>query len=154
MRAKVVKGIKWVSILAAIAAIVFFGIRVYDIQRGPALARWHTYVPHELRAKELDAADWRQYLAEEARMFESVRTEVTQKLDPNERVPLNRYFEGSPIYPAHFSQDFNRSYVLEPARAPVGAVVLLHGLTDSPYSQRHIARAYRDNGFVAIVIRL
>jgi alpha-beta hydrolase superfamily lysophospholipase len=61
---------------------------------------------------------------------------------------------GAPIYPAHFSQDFNRSFVLEPAGPPVGAVVLLHGLTDSPYSQRHIARAYRDRGFVAIVIRL
>jgi alpha-beta hydrolase superfamily lysophospholipase len=33
-------------------------------------------------------------------------------------------------------------------------VVLLHGLTDSPYSQRHIARAYRNRGFVAIVIRI
>jgi alpha-beta hydrolase superfamily lysophospholipase len=33
-------------------------------------------------------------------------------------------------------------------------VVLLHGLTDSPYSQRHIARIYRDRGFVALVIRL
>src|SRR5215471_3272776 len=154
MRAKVLKGIRWASILLAVAAIVFFGIRIYDIQRGPPLAHWHTYVPHELRAKELDADDWSRYLAEEARIFEAVRTEVTQKLDPEERVPLNRYFEGSPIYPAHFSQDFNRSYVLEPAGPPVGAVVLLHGLTDSPYSQRHIARAYRDHGFVAIVIRL
>jgi alpha-beta hydrolase superfamily lysophospholipase len=154
MRAKVVKGVKWASIILAVAAIIVFGIRVYDIQRGPPLARWHTYVPHELRAEELDAADWSRYLAEEARVFEAVRTEVTQKLDPEDRVPLNRYFDGSPIYPAHFSQDFNRSYVLEPAGPPVGAVVLLHGLTDSPYSQRHIARAYRDRGFVAIVIRL
>jgi alpha-beta hydrolase superfamily lysophospholipase len=128
--------------------------RAYDSQRGPPLDRWHTYVPRELKAKELDAADWTRYLAEEARIFESLRTEVTQKLGPDERVPVNRYFDGSPIYPARLSQDFNRSYVLEPDRAPVGAVVLLHGLTDSPYSQRHIARAYRDRGFVAIVIRL
>jgi len=154
MRAKVVKGIKWTSILLAVAAIIFFGIRLYDIQRGPPLSLWHTYVPHEMRAKELDAADWSRYLAEEARVFEAVRAEVTQKLEPEERAALNRYFDGSPIYPAHFSQDFNRSYVLEPAGPPVGAVVLLHGLTDSPYSQRHIARAYRDHGFVAIVIRL
>src|SRR5262249_24978978 len=71
-----------------------------------------------------------------------------------DRVPLNRYFDGSPVNPAPFSQDFNRSYVLEPAGAPVGAAVLLHGFTDSPYSQRHIARTYRDHGVVAIVIRL
>jgi alpha-beta hydrolase superfamily lysophospholipase len=154
MMRKVIKGIRWVSILLVIAAITLLAIRLYDIQRGPPLERWHTYVPHEMRAKDIDAADWSRYLTEEAKIFEAVRTEVTQKLDPDERVPINRYFEGSPVYPPHFAQDFNRSYVLEPEGAPVGAVVLLHGLTDSPYSQRHIARAYRDHGFVAIVIRL
>jgi alpha-beta hydrolase superfamily lysophospholipase len=154
MRAKLVRGMKWTAILLAVVAITFFSIRVYDSQRGPALARWHTYVPHELTAKELDASDWNQYLAQEARIFDAVRTEVTQKLDPDQRVPLNRYFADSPVYPGHFARDFNRSYVLEPNVPPVGAVVLLHGLTDSPYSQRHIAQFYRDHNFVAIVIRL
>jgi alpha-beta hydrolase superfamily lysophospholipase len=154
MRAKIGKGIKWASILLAVAAITFFAIRVYAAQRGPPLSRWHTYVPHDLKAKELDATDWDHYLAREATIFDDVRTEVTEKLTPDERVPMNRYFDGSPIYPGHFAQDFNRSYVLEPSGTPVGAVVLLHGLTDSPYSQRHIARLYRDHGFVAIVIRL
>src|SRR5262245_54118743 len=154
MRAKMMKTTKWAAILLAIAALTFFAVRVYDVQRGPPLAVWHTYVPHELRAAELDGADWSRYLLEETKIFEALRSEVPQKLDADERVPLNRYFEGSPVYPAHFSQDFNRSYILEPAGPPVGAAVLLHGLTDSPYSQRHIARAYRDHGFVAIVIRL
>ena len=36
----------------------------------------------------------------------------------------------------------------------LGAVVLLHGLTDSPYSLRHVARHYRDRGFVAVAIRM
>ena len=66
----------------------------------------------------------------------------------------NRYYAGSPIYPGNFEQDWNRSYILEPDGPPVGAVVLLHGLTDSPYSLRHIARRYRDRGFVAVGIRL
>jgi alpha-beta hydrolase superfamily lysophospholipase len=43
---------------------------------------------------------------------------------------------------------------MEPDGEPVGAVVLLHGLTDSPYSLRHVAKRYRDNGFVAVGIRL
>ena len=71
-----------------------------------------------------------------------------------QRVPGNRYYDGSPIYPGHFAQDWNRSYILEPDGPPVGAVVLLHGLTDSPYSLRHIARRYRDEGFVAVAIRM
>src|SRR5271169_6803689 len=154
MRSKIIKSIKWASILFVVVAITFFSIRVWDAQRGPSLARWHTYLPHELKAKELDATEWSSYLAQEAKIFDDVRTEVTEKLDPGQRVPMNRYFDGGPIYPGHFVQDFNRSYVLEPSGTPTGAVVLLHGLTDSPYSQRHIARFYRDHGFVAIVIRL
>jgi len=141
-------------ILLAVAAVTALAIRLYVVQSGPPLSIWHTFVPHELKAKEIDAADWNRYLAEEGKIFETLRTEVTQKLDPADRVPLNRYFEASPIYPGHFAQDFNRSYILEPQGPPVGAAVLLHGLTDSPYSQRHMARLYRDHGFVAIVIRM
>ena len=44
--------------------------------------------------------------------------------------------------PGIFAEDWNRSYILEPAGPPVGAAVFLHGLTDSPYSLRHIARRY------------
>ena len=154
MRKKIGKALKWASALLVVAAIGLFGIRTYVAQQGPPLSRWHTYVPHEMKASELDAADWNSYLAEEAKIFAAVRTEVTDKLEPQERLPLNRYNSGSAIYPGHFAQDFNRSYVLEPNGAPIGAVVLLHGLTDAPYSQRHIAQAYRDHGFVAIVPRI
>ncbi len=83
-----------------------------------------------------------------------MRREVSGKLAPRARVASNRYFDGSPLDPARFTTDWNRSFVLEPAGAPAGAVVLLHGLTDSPYSMRGVARRYRDRGYVAVVIRL
>src|SRR3546814_16763025 len=53
-----------------------------------------------------------------------------------------------------YAQVWNRSSVLVPEGAPVGAAVLLHGLTDSPYSLRHIARRYRAHGYVSVAIRL
>ena len=148
---------RWMKIaggVLGVALLTFLAVRIYDTQRGLPLEPWHTYVPNELRAEKLGGADWAQYLAAEGAIFEGVRREVSQKLEEGAHVPANRYFEGSPVYPAHFTQDFNRSFVLEPEGKPVGAVVLLHGLTDSPYSQRHIARFYRDHGFVAIVPRL
>ncbi len=141
-----------IALCAALVAILAF--RIYDTQRGPSLEPWHTYVPHELNRAALDRSNWDQYLAKEAAIFEDLRREVSQKLAPDAQAPVNRYFDGSPVYPARFTQDFNRSFILEPAGTPVGAVVLLHGLTDSPYSQRHIAEFYRDHGFVAIVPRL
>lgn len=148
------RSVKIVGALLGMALLTFLAVRIYDTQRGLPLEPWHTYVPHELRAEKLEAADWTQYLTAEATIFDDVRREVSQRLKPGDRVPANRYFDGSPVYPAHFVQDFNRSFVLEPNGKPVGAVVLLHGLTDSPYSQRHIARFYRDHGFLAIVPRL
>ena len=43
---------------------------------------------------------------------------------------------------------------MEPEGEARGVAVLLHGLTDSPYSLQHIARRYRDLGYVAVAIRL
>jgi alpha-beta hydrolase superfamily lysophospholipase len=129
-------------------------VRSYRALQGPPLQPWHTFVPVELRADELDAADWPGYVAQEQEIFDSVRANVTQVLEPDARVPYNRYFDGSPVFPPKFAHDWNRSYVIEPASAPRGAVVLLHGLTDSPYSLRHIARRYAEHGFVAIGIRM
>ena len=140
--------------LVLAAALTFLAVRAYDARRGAPLEPWHTFVPHELHAAELDQADWQRYLEVEDAIFEEVRANVTQRLDSEERVPANRYFADSPIYPGRFAQDWNRSVILQPDGPPVGAVVLLHGLTDAPYSQRHVAKSYRDHGFVAIVPRL
>ena len=154
MPARLLKFAKRALALIAVSALTLLAVRAYDSQRGPGLELWHTYVPHELTAAELDKADWAAYLKAEAGMFQAVKAEVVARLDAEARVPGNRYFDGSPIYPGNFVQDWNRSYVLEPDGPPVGAVVLLHGLTDSPYSLRHVARRYRELGYVAIAIRL
>ena len=111
-------------------------------------------MPEELPVAALDAADWARYLAVEKAAFETVRREVTEALEPEDRVPANRYFAGSPMHADRFVQDWNRSFLLQPDGAPRGAVVFLHGLTDAPYSQRHIAERYQQLGFVAFGIRL
>lgn len=135
-------------------AVALLGLRAYDARTGPPLERWHTFVPAELSVEQLDQGDWPTYLRSEDELFDDVRKQVSERLPPEARVPSNRYFEGSPIYPPHFDHDWNRSYEILPTGQPVGAVVLLHGLTDSPYSLRHIARRYVERGFVAVGIRL
>jgi alpha-beta hydrolase superfamily lysophospholipase len=154
MKSRTIKFFKLLAILVVGGVVAVVGMRAWDAERSPPLAIWHTYVPKDLKAGDLAKIEWNDYLKAEKTLFDDVRTEVTQKLEPEDRIPSNRYFDGSPIYPGNFSTDWNRSYILEPVDAPVGAVVLLHGLTDSPYSLRHIARRYRDLGFVAVAIRL
>ncbi len=154
MIVRTLKILKRAALLLAVILVTLLAIRVYDTQRGRPLGPWHTYVPHELSIKELDHSDWAEYLKAENAILDSVRMEVTEKLAPEDRIAANRYFEESPIYPGHFTQDWNRSYVLEPDGPPLGAVVFLHGLTDSPYSLRHVARRYRELGYLSIAIRL
>src|SRR5512134_839151 len=137
MHAKVIRGFKRALVVIAVAGLTLLGVRAYDSLRFPPLEPWHRYVPTELSVKALDGGDWDRYLKAEAAIFDGIRAEVTQKLEPDTKVPANRYFEGSPIYPAKFAQDWNRSYLLEPDGKPVGAAVFLHGLTDTPYSLRH-----------------
>lgn len=133
---------------------VFFAIRIYDTQRGPDLKVWHTYVPEELSREELNKTDWAGYLAHEEKIFTQMREDVSQELEDADRDPINRYFQDSMVYPESLSHNWNRSYTLRPQGEPKGVVVLLHGLTDSPYSLRHMGRLYRDNGFVVVAPRL
>jgi alpha-beta hydrolase superfamily lysophospholipase len=154
MRATAVRMLKRALALAVAALVVLLAWRAYDALRAPALQRWHTFVPHEASAEQIASLDWAGYLGVENKLFDEVRSEVTDKLEPEDRIESNRYYSGSPIYPGRFAQDWNRSYVIKPTGAPVGAVVLLHGLTDSPYSLRHVARRYVQDGYVAVAIRL
>ncbi|MCC8395641.1 alpha/beta hydrolase [Paraburkholderia sp. MMS20-SJTR3] len=148
------KVIKISTVVVILLAVIAFALRAWYSQRGPELSVWHTYVPREMSVDELNTADWNAYIKVENRIFDDVRVNVVEKIRPSERIPANRYYKGSPIYPEQFADNWNRSYILEPSGPPVGAVILLHGMTDSPYSLRHIARRYRDRGFVAIGIRL
>ncbi len=154
MTSRLLKLLKWAAALVGVSLLTLLAVRAYDAHRGPPLDLWHEFVPHEMTTDQIRHSDWDHYLAAEGRLFDEVRTNVTEKLGPESRTPANRYFSGSPVYPGNFAQDWNRSYVMEPAGAPIGAVVLLHGLTDSPYSLRHIARRYASDGFVAVAVRL
>ena len=141
------------TVFASIVALVL-GLRVLQSERQPDLAPWHTWAPREMDIGEMNEADWPTWLAREDALFRDVETHMRAAIDASERIPSNRYFDGSPVHPGRFQRDWNRSYTLLPQGQPVGAVVLLHGLTDSPYSLRHVAKLYVDHGFAAVGIRL
>ena len=141
-----------IIVVAVIATI--FVVRAVESLYGPPLSLWHTYVPDEMTVAEMDTADWDAYRAAEEGLFQSVHDNVTAKLPPSDHDDHNRYYEGAAVYPGNFAEDFNRSFILMPGGPVRGAAVFLHGLTDAPYSLRHVAELYRDRGFVAVVPRM
>lgn len=143
-----------IAAVGFVLLVIVLALRVWDMQSGPPLGPWHTFVPEELDRDAVDRVDWTRWVAAEDSLFASVRREVSGRLEPEERVATNRYFSGSPVDPDRFARNWNRSFVLEPDGPPRGAAVFLHGLTDAPFSLRHFAETYRARGFVAIGIRM
>ncbi|MCK7355917.1 alpha/beta hydrolase [Enterobacter roggenkampii] len=145
---------KKIGMVVGIVLIVLLAVRVYLSQQGPELHLWHTWRADEMSVREMDKADFAGYLTRENVIFADLDIAVTAKTGGEEQTPLNRYYRQSLVWPGQFTPDANRSFVLMPAGKPRGAVVLLHGLTDSPYSVRRLAVNYQQRGFVAVVPRL
>ena len=71
--------------LLLVVALTLLAVRIYDSQRGPPLELWHTYVPEELDADELEAADWPRYTSTTDRWrprFDSYRVPEQVSLRP------------------------------------------------------------------------
>jgi alpha-beta hydrolase superfamily lysophospholipase len=122
---------------------------------GPPLEPWHT----EKLVAEFTAA-----MADEVRTFDDYRKledELFTQLDEEvyARTPtgpdqaLVRYSAGSAADPRARQPDWNRSFEL-PAEAPVGGVLLLHGMSDSPYSLRAFGEALNRHGYRVLGLRL
>lgn len=138
--------------LALLVAV--FVVRAVQAMRGPSLELWHTHVPDEPTPGQIDNMDWKAWLTREDATFAEVRTEVVEKL-PNElRLAQNRYWSGAPMHPAKLQHDWNRSFELAPAGEAAGVAVLLHGLTDAPYSLRHVGLHYQSRGWAVVAVRL
>jgi len=103
MTARLFRLLKRTLLLLIVVAATLLAVRAYDSQRGAPLQLWHTHVPHDMRAAEIDKADWPAYLNAEDAVFREVRAEVVDKLEEESRSASNRYFAGSPIYPASFT---------------------------------------------------
>jgi alpha-beta hydrolase superfamily lysophospholipase len=133
-------------------------VLVFAIQarvRLPALRPWHELVlTSEFRAGRSDTPKtFEEYLRLEDRLFAELRTRVMENLAEADRHAIGRFNPKS--IPARLALDtpYNRSYELVPGTVR-GAVLLVHGLTDSPYSMRALAETFRDHGFYVLALRL
>ena len=70
---------------------------------------------------------------------------------PTERV--NRFSPGSAADPRHRQPNWNRTFELIPDE-PVGGVLLLHGMSDGPYSLRALGEALYAEGYRVLGLRM
>src|SRR5690349_17771303 len=96
---------------------------------------------------------FKDYAAKEDQLFDRVRT-LEAEIDAADRTRINRYNSGSRANPAQAEHNWNRSYETEAAGPVRGGALLLHGLTDSPYSMRAVADVLRDTGIYSLAMRM
>jgi len=144
--------------LLASLLLVGLGFYLHYLWSGPALKPWHRarltaeFTAHDYTSGAVTTLD--QYRAQERRVMDQVRTEVYGKLASEDRSPINRYDAGSRSDPRTWATDWNRTFVMEPRGPPVAGALLLHGLTDSPYSLRSIGKALAARGVRVVGLRL
>ena len=123
------------------------------LNRWPDLEPWHRMVPeHELRA-DTSEDDWTldRYLRLEDQLFSEVVGELEE--EGVDRTDWSRFNPQSPTNPTTFAVNWNRTFVLEPEE-PRGYAVLVHGLSDSPYSMRALASILHHLGYLVYGLRV
>lgn len=112
---------------------------------------WHRIaLSEEFTADDIDEQyRWQDYLAQEERVFK----ELAEKLAKEDTTDGYRYAANSQFNPLLQTPNWNRTFVLTPKKIRAG-IVMLHGLSDSPYSVRSLALTLEQQGFFVIALRV
>jgi len=122
---------------------------------GPPLEVWHTEkLRGEFTEKQAldEVNDFRKYVELEESLFQQLDEEVYEKTSTSAEQELNRYSAGSAADPRKWQPDWNRSFELQGQGS--GGVLLLHGMSDSPYSLRALGQSLNQAGYHVIGLRL
>jgi len=148
----------WVAAGSVLLGLALIGAGLYwhFVRSGPAPAVWHEVHLPDFTAGQADAIRTLDaYVALEGRLFADLQDRVYGAVPPAGRIVINRYNTGSLSDPGVWPVNWNRTFRLEPAGSRSrGAALLLHGLTDSPYSLRSIGEHLAARGFEVVGLRL
>ena len=137
--------------LSVLALTLYFG-RAFDARRMPDLGpEYRVEFEHEFDASLEQQTDWTDYLALEDLLAAELAEQISGAERPDSEV--DRYSADSHTSPANYDGNWNRSYEIA-APSPRGVAVLIHGLTDSPYTMLSTAQTLVGEGYSVVVPRI
>ncbi len=119
----------------------------------PDLQPWHLVQLDEEFTADSGVADFDAYLALEDRLFRQLDARVDQGMAGGRPTSIDRYTPGSLADPNRWPRNWNRSFVLS-TDSPSMGVLLLHGMSDSPYSLRALGERLHAAGAYVIGVRM
>jgi len=146
-------GLRLAAVLVALCVAIVVGFAVYAVSTLPPLQPWHTEIlTEEYSAKRDGDLDFAGYLKLEDRLFAQMRTKAAS-WDKSEAYIYSRFNPASRVNQLVAGAPYNRSFRLLHPR-PIGRALLIHGLTDSPYSMKALAETLHAMGFEVTVLRV
>ncbi len=133
-----------------LVGIVFM---VVHLENRPDLKVWHEADFDEEFTAGSDVHSFQDYLALEERLFAELEDEVYGQIPPEDQRVINRFHRGSRSDPNRWETNWNRSFEL-PVETPRAGVLLVHGLSDSPYSMRSLGRRLHMEGAWVVGLRV
>ncbi len=146
------------AVLVTITLVVFAVFYGWSQFAGslPELDGWHRDHPaSEFTADdEADDYDFDDYLAQEERVFAELDAFIDGPWKGREAGEVCRFNPDSICHPSHHGErDWNRSLVREAAQ-PKGGVLMIHGLSDSPYAFRGLSERFFAEGYTVMLLRV
>jgi len=133
-----------------ITLLVVFVLKMNSL---PDLSVWHETELDEEFTADSEVSTFKDYLALEDRLFKQLDEQINAQVASDESTQINRFSRGSLSFPGRWPQNWNRSYEM-PVESPKAVVVLLHGMTDSPYSLHNFAETLHQAGAYVIGLRI
>lgn len=134
------------------AIVLIIGFVVYLDNRAD-LKIWHDADLDAEFTEDSPVDSFSGYLELEDRLFKQLQTLVIDRIEAVDRQPVNRFFPGSLSSPRRWPHDWNRSFEFA-TENPRAGVLLLHGLSDSPYSLRALGLELHRAGAWVTALRL
>ncbi len=119
----------------------------------PSLNIWHTTILQNEFYTKSDVKDFDAYVALEEELFDELDKEIYDKVPEKERNRINRYSRNSVSDPKRWKKSWNKSFEL-PVKNPKMGVLLLHGMSDSPYSLHAQAEYLQKQGIWVVGLRM
>ncbi len=135
-----------------IAATIIFSLQSCS---GKGLKPWHTEKLTEefTQDKADEVQSFADYLALEDRLFKQLDEKVYAKTESGPGHELDRYSSDSAADPRQHKPNWNRSFELK-TENPRGAVLLLHGMSDSPYALHTLGQALNEQNYWVVGLRM
>lgn len=147
------------SIVTVLVGVVAFIVGWGSMSRGLAdLSGWHEEAPEsEFRAADAEAEGYGldDYLEQEALVFDELAALVDGPWARESAGALCRFSRGSRSDPDRvLDRNWNRTFVLDAGEGAVGGALLVHGLSDSPYSLRVLGERLHGRGWTVVGLRV